>query len=559
MEPLCTKHKKRIPNLFLILMALSLLIGCAKEVETVKLAGNLSSLARIDDLPAGSTCPNGGTMLSTGLDTNGNKILDLSEILDTTEVCNGATGGNGNNGKDGQDGENGDDGEDGTDGTDVEGLDAPKIAVLRGNTAIASDGSAGSLNYFGGSGMAFQGAVESMALTEEATPRLLVGGAFSKYNGIDRPAPIIINTSGSFSGLIPSKIGGTRTITSSFASFVPELTKDLFLSSLYPNVSATNYQVEKLSGTTLADSLVTGKGRIIIDAVHDRTTNPDGTNKDPGTTNLFVAGAESDRSLKRVRSTDGSVAPFFNTGAGFTGGAIRSIAALRSVGATRYQSIYVCGNFTHYQSVPVGKLVRLNSNGTLDAAYNTNFMTDPTLQNINCGQVAVARDNTNHALVVTTDNKLYRVLRNGKIHATFRAPPWFSPTRKPTTGIAADPSGDFFLAVQFPPAANTTLVRPFILRLSSLGGIKSTREVVTLKIKNNGPGSLIIYSAGIVGAQAAGFRIIDLPVDPIASGASAEVKVRLETVSQLQQQATLVIATNDPVTPIYKVKLDSDP
>jgi len=52
----------------------------------------LSAVARIDGEPAGTNCPDGGTRISVGMDTNGNGALDTAEISSTQYLCNGARG-----------------------------------------------------------------------------------------------------------------------------------------------------------------------------------------------------------------------------------------------------------------------------------------------------------------------------------------------------------------------------------------------------------------------------------------------------------------------------------
>lgn len=48
-----------------------------------------SALVRLDDEPAGPNCPHGGTAVRTGIDTNGNGVLEESEVTSTQYVCNG--------------------------------------------------------------------------------------------------------------------------------------------------------------------------------------------------------------------------------------------------------------------------------------------------------------------------------------------------------------------------------------------------------------------------------------------------------------------------------------
>lgn len=67
----------------------------------------LNSLIRLDDIAISSDFPTGGVQISTGLDLNGNNILEDSEISNISYISNGV---NGNDGADGQDGQDGTDG-----------------------------------------------------------------------------------------------------------------------------------------------------------------------------------------------------------------------------------------------------------------------------------------------------------------------------------------------------------------------------------------------------------------------------------------------------------------
>lgn len=58
----------------------------------------------------GGLCPDGGITVETGIDDNGNGVLDTSEVDDTQIVCNGADGATGATGTDGVDGATGSDG-----------------------------------------------------------------------------------------------------------------------------------------------------------------------------------------------------------------------------------------------------------------------------------------------------------------------------------------------------------------------------------------------------------------------------------------------------------------
>lgn len=53
------------------------------------------SLVNVEDEPAGTNCSAGGKALKTGIDTNQNQVLDSSEVMSTSYVCNGLDGADG--------------------------------------------------------------------------------------------------------------------------------------------------------------------------------------------------------------------------------------------------------------------------------------------------------------------------------------------------------------------------------------------------------------------------------------------------------------------------------
>jgi hypothetical protein len=75
-----------------------------------------SSLIAQTPEPAGANCPNGGTRITSGLDADSDGVLDPAEVSATSYVCNGGDGASGADGQNGNDGTNGADGTNGTDG-----------------------------------------------------------------------------------------------------------------------------------------------------------------------------------------------------------------------------------------------------------------------------------------------------------------------------------------------------------------------------------------------------------------------------------------------------------
>ena len=58
-------------------------------------SGGLNALVAVATEAPGANCAAGGEKVSAGLDTNGNGILDSSEVTSSTYICNGATGATG--------------------------------------------------------------------------------------------------------------------------------------------------------------------------------------------------------------------------------------------------------------------------------------------------------------------------------------------------------------------------------------------------------------------------------------------------------------------------------
>lgn len=64
--------------------------------------------AAFGETPANAaTCPNGGTVITMGLDANGDGILEASEVTQSAILCNGINGNNGEAGLNGTNGSNG--------------------------------------------------------------------------------------------------------------------------------------------------------------------------------------------------------------------------------------------------------------------------------------------------------------------------------------------------------------------------------------------------------------------------------------------------------------------
>jgi hypothetical protein len=74
-----------------LFLALLLVVGCGPNRNFTGANGSngLNSLINITGINPGSQCLYGGTLIATGLDANGNNVLDSTEVTQSSVICNG--------------------------------------------------------------------------------------------------------------------------------------------------------------------------------------------------------------------------------------------------------------------------------------------------------------------------------------------------------------------------------------------------------------------------------------------------------------------------------------
>ena len=111
---------------------------------------------------------------------------------------------------------------------------------------------------------------------------------------------------------------------------------------------------------------------------------------------------------------DGTVDPDFNTGTGFNGKVYSS--HIQSDG-----KIIIGGNFTSYNGVPIGRLIRLNNDGSHDTTFNTSQAASSGIINQivqqSDGKIIIVGSFTKYN--GTTVNRIVRILPNGNLDSGF--------------------------------------------------------------------------------------------------------------------------------------------
>ena len=81
-----------IKSLFMCSIIAGLFAGCATSGDLNSAPAHMTVATVVLYTAPASVCANGGITVESGIDTNGNSILDPSEVTSTQYVCNGANG-----------------------------------------------------------------------------------------------------------------------------------------------------------------------------------------------------------------------------------------------------------------------------------------------------------------------------------------------------------------------------------------------------------------------------------------------------------------------------------
>lgn len=187
----------------------------------------------------------------------------------------------------------------------------------------------------------------------------------------------------------------------------------------------------------------------------------------PSTTDVYVGGifthydGAPHRGLLRLNS-DGTVDPTLATGTGFVGGINALVVAADG-------DLYVGGGITSYNGTLISGIVRLNPNGTIDAGFVTG-----TGFNGNVNAMALAPDGSGDLYVAglftqydgTGVTRIVRLNSTGSIDAAFVIGTGFDSA---VMALAVEPGGDVYAGGMF--TSYNAAGAPYAVRLNSDGSI----------------------------------------------------------------------------------------
>lgn len=199
------------------------------------------------------------------------------------------------------------------------------------------------------------------SFVEQPDGKVLISGGFTLYGGSSRNRVARINTNGSVDATFTPGTGANNTIN----SVALQSDGKILIGGIFSSYAGTSrVRLARLnSNGTLDASFIIGTGVVgtgTTSTVYDIAVQTNGKILVGG---LFTTyNGTPKNNLMRLNS-DGSLDATFNSGLGPNGGYVKNII-LQPDG-----KIIIVGSFTSYNGIPKSRIVRLNSDGTIDNTF----------------------------------------------------------------------------------------------------------------------------------------------------------------------------------------------
>lgn len=238
--------------------------------------------------------------------------------------------------------------------TSYNGVDRITIARLNvdGTLDTSFDTGTGTQSPFG------PGVINAIAIQSDG--KIIIGGAFTYYNGIAKNAIVRLNSDGTLDNTFNQIPTNNNGITGGEVKNIYIQTDGKIIivgGSFFPYRGIARLNVDGSFDTSFMANVANGS-----DAVYTAAIQSDGKIIIAGG---FFGGWNGNTNIKRIArlNNDGSLDNSFNTGTGANFDIYT--CAIESNG-----KIIIGGNFTTFNGVSCGRIARLNSNGSLDNTYN---------------------------------------------------------------------------------------------------------------------------------------------------------------------------------------------
>ena len=323
--------------------------------------------------------------------------------------------------------------------------------------------SSGSISSSFNMGVGFNFAVNTVATQSDG--KILAGGGFTSYSGSGATRIVRINTDGTADTAPPWNTGaGLNAVPNSIA--VQSDGKILVGGGFtrYSGSGATRIARLNIDGTIdTGSSWNTGAG--FDNAVRSILVQSDGKIV---TTGYFTTYSGSIKNYIARLNTDGTAdtGSTWNTGTG-------SSAAINQAVLQTDQKIIIAGTFTTYSGSVRNRMTRLNTDGTIDSTFSIGTA------GFNNGVQGIALEPNGKIIAVgsfttysgSTANRIVRINTNGSIDTTFKGGTGF-PTFAAPYLVSVQPDNKVIVQGVFPIYSGS--IANAIIRLNSSGAIDST-------------------------------------------------------------------------------------
>jgi uncharacterized delta-60 repeat protein len=248
-----------------------------------------------------------------------------------------------------------------------------------------------------------------LAITAQTDGKILLGGAFTTYNGVTENRIIRLNTDGSKDTAFNTGTG----FNNSVLAITAQTDGKILLGGAFTpyNGFIVNYIVSLNTDGSKDNTFSIGTG--FNNFVLAITTQSDGKIIVGGTFTTYNNSIIENRIIRL--NADGSKDTAFSTEVGFNG-------SVRAIATQADGKILVGGDFTTYKGVTENYIIRLNANGSKDTSFNTgtefnNFVWAIAIQAD--GKILVGGGFTSYNGV--TENRIIRLNADGTKDTSFTA------------------------------------------------------------------------------------------------------------------------------------------
>jgi uncharacterized delta-60 repeat protein len=334
--------------------------------------------------------------------------------------------------------------------TSYNGVDRNGIARLNAD---------GSLDTSFDPGTGAEGQVYSLALQPDG--KVFIGGFFTSFNGVARNYIARLNTNGSLDTSFDPGTGADNGIVTMFR----QSDGKLLIGGAFSSYNGTERRsIARLNANGSLDTSFNPASDIIdIKAV---ATQPDGKVLIAGS--IFSVESEERNGIARLNA-DGSLDTSFNPGAGTRKSFFSGISPVFALALRADGKIVIGGEFTSYNGFDRQRITRINPEGSLDNSFNPGAGANGTVQTIaqqTDGKILIGGDFTSYNGV--PQNGIARLNADGNLDNSF------DPGTGATSvqALAVQPDGKILIGGAF--SDYNGIPRNRIARLNADGSLDSS-------------------------------------------------------------------------------------